>query len=202
MCLSASPSLRSMSVPNEDHVPGPIDPEVFRRTTLGSPDHMRNMSHPELKAIRTSAVKALAADIDATLQPLGHERSGNEWRKASTFGRSILQLQKSNYGYSFYINVGTLPRVAPKTPSHNSGTPDGFILARFGQFCPELPQSDYETDQLYYVKLHEDTAFGNAVLTIVRERLIPWIEARHKASSLVGLPSPKDMAKVPLFRMA
>jgi hypothetical protein len=191
-----------MTVPHEDELSGLIDPEVFRRAPSGSPDHMRHMTHPGLKAIRTSVVKALGAEIDATLRPAGHERTDDEWRKVSLFGRTILQLQKSGRGHSFYINVGTLPRLAPKTPSYNSSTPDGFVLTRFGQFCPELPQPDYETDQLYYVKWHEDAAFRNAVLAVVRQRLVPWIEARHKPSSLIALPGPKDMATVPLFRTA
>jgi hypothetical protein len=202
MRLSVCRSSRLLVARSEDNVSGLINPEVFRRTELGSPDYMRNLTHPELKAIRTSVVKALAAEIDAILRPSGHERSGNEWRKVSMLGRSLLQLQKGSHGYAFYINVGTLPRLAAATPSYNAGTPDGFVLTRFGQFCPELPQSDYEIDQLYYVKWHEDAAFGNAVLTVIRERLVPWIEARHKPSSLIALPGPKDMAKAPLFRMA
>jgi hypothetical protein len=202
MHLSVSRSPRLLIVFSEDDLSGLIDPQVFRRPKSGSPDHVRNMTHPELTAIRTSVINAVAAEIDATLQPSGYQRTGNHWRKVSMLGRSLLQLQKDSHGHAFYINVGTLPRLAAATSSYNAGTPDGFVLTRFGQFCPELPQSDYGIDQLYYVKWHEDAAFRTAVLTVVRERLIPWIEARHKPSSLIALPGPKDMAKTPLFRSA
>src|SRR5262245_29334865 len=159
------------------------------------------MKRPDLKAIRAKVFKTLVAEFDATLRPLGYDRTGTEWRKASKFGRSILQLQKSRYGFNLYINVGRLPRFVLIPRTGMSGTRDGFVLARFQDFCPELPQRDYENDSLYYVKLHENAAFRDAVITIVRSRLVPWIEARHKGLSLIFLPSPEHMAKVPLFQV-
>jgi Domain of unknown function (DUF4304) len=179
---------------------GLIDPELFRKARPGSSEYIRYMRHPDLKTIRKRVVKTLVADLEATLEPLGYERKGTEWRKASKFGRSILQLQKSRYGFCLYINVGRLPRFVLLPRTSMSGTPDGFVLTRFQSFCPELSQIDHENDSLHYVKLHEDAAFRDAVVTIVRSRLVPWIEARHKRSSLIFLPLPRHMTKVPLFQ--
>jgi Domain of unknown function (DUF4304) len=178
-----------------------IDPELFRRAKPGSAEDMRNMLHPDLKTIRMAVSKALAAEISKALLPLGYERKGNNWRKASHFGRSILQIQKSTYGFGLFINVGTLSVIESKIPFYLYGAPDRFVLKRFGAFCPELPQIDYDTGEFHYVKLHEDMAFRDAVMTVILTRLIPWIEARHKLLSLFSLPNPKDMAKAPLFRM-
>jgi len=178
-----------------------IDRELFRKAAAGSPEFIRYMNHPDLKAIRAKVLKTLVAELEATLKPLGYDRKGTEWRKASKFGRSILQLQKSRYGFCLYINVGRLPRFVLIPRYSMSGTRDGFALTRFQSFCPELPQKDYENDSLYYVKLHENAAFRDAVVAIVRARLIPWIEARHKARSVIFLPLPEQMAKVPLFQV-
>ena len=176
-----------------------IDRELFRKTRAGSPEFIRYMNHPDLKSIRAKVLKTLVAELDTTLRLLGYERNGTKWRKASKFGRSFLQLQKSSYGFNLYINVGPLPHFVLVPRSSRSGTRDGFVLTRFQAFCPELPQRDYENDSLYYVKLHENAAFRDAVIAIVRFRLIPWIEARHKALSMILLPLPEHMAKVPLF---
>ena len=177
-----------------------IDSDVFRRAQSGSPEDMRNMLHPDLKAIRVAVVKALGTAIHAALKPLGYERKGNDWRKGSMFGRSILEIQRSQYGFALYINVGMLPRWPRQIPLFIPGLRYDFDLKRPFLFCPELPQRDYELDQLHYVKFHESAAFKDAVLTIVRARLIPWVEARHTASSLLSLPSPQDMAQAPLFQ--
>ena len=173
---------------------GLIDPELFRKARPGSPEYIRCISHPDLKMIRTRVLKTLAAELEATLKPLGYARKGTEWRKTSKFGTGILELQKSRTGFCLYINVARLPRVVLLPGSTFR------FQTRFLFFCPELPQIDYEIDSLYYAKLHENTAFRDAVITIVRARLIPWIEARHKRSSLIFSPLPSHMTRVPLFQ--
>jgi hypothetical protein len=95
---------------------------------------MRYVNHPDLETIRKAAVRSLAPEIDAILLC-------NEWRKASIIGRSILQLQKSRFGFSLFINAGIITG-----SSYLSGTSDGFILRRLGEFCPELSSKDFEAD--------------------------------------------------------
>jgi hypothetical protein len=65
---------------------GLIDPELFRKAKPGSPEYIRYISHPDLKTIRTRVLRTLAAELDSTLEPLGYEKKGTEWRKASKFG--------------------------------------------------------------------------------------------------------------------
>ena len=75
------------------------------------------------------------------------------------------------------------------------------LKATYRWTCPDCKQKgDYDADELHYVKLYENSEFKDAVMTVVRSRLIPWIETRHKVLSLVWLPRPEDMTKVPLFR--
>jgi hypothetical protein len=56
------------------------------------------------------------------------------------------------------------------------------------------------TDELHYVKLYENEEFKDAVMAVVRNRVVPWIEAHHKLLSLVWLPRPENMGKIPLFK--
>ncbi len=176
-----------------------IDPELFRRVAAGSPAYMRAVSHPDLEAIRSGVVKSLTAEIDAALLPLAYERNGAAWRKSSRFGRGILQLQKSTYGFGLYINAGRASHVQLLTPSAFAG-PEGFIYTRLAKFCPELDQRTYQIDELYYLNFHDSVAFKDAVMTVVQARLIPWIEQRHKPSSLFRLSTPEAMATTPLFQ--
>lgn len=176
-----------------------INPEIFRTLDAGSPDMMRNLQHPNLKSMRNDVVNSLTADIDALLKPLGYEKTGLEWRKTSFCGMSLLQIQRSRYGFGLFINVGRLARGGP-VPTYPAGTfRPWFVLERPSKFCPELRKRGCHIDELYYLRLHEDPAFRNAILTVVRQRMIPWLEVRHSKWSLIWMPSCQNMAKVPLF---
>lgn len=150
-----------------------------------------------LKKKRVAVQRRMTKEIDGLLLPLGYERRGNEWRRTSVYGRSFLGFQKSHYGFGCFFNTGTMGRL--EVPSRTlAGTADGFQLHRIANFCPELPHNDV-AGELNYVCLHDDPGFHAAVMTVLRARMIPWMEARHRASALVAMPKPEDMAKVKIF---
>jgi hypothetical protein len=156
-----------------------------------------NEEYEVLKKKRASVQRKLTKEINALLEPLGYERTGSEWRKKSRFGRSYFGFQKSHYGFGCFFNAGTLGKL--EVPSQTrANTIDGIQCHRIAEFCPEMPHNDV-ADELPYVRLHDDTGFCNGVTTVIRARMIPWMEARHKAFAMIRMPSPADMVAVKIF---
>jgi hypothetical protein len=68
---------------------------------------------------------------------------------------------------------------------------------RLAQFCPEL--GNQAPDELSYLRLHDDEAFRTGILTVIRARIIPWMEANHRLPGPFLRPDPGDMRRVALF---
>ncbi len=159
------------------------------------------MSEADVVMLRRkrSVVQTVLADaFDALLLPLGYARTApGDWRKTSIWGRSAFNFQKDSRGFSCFINAAVLGRWE-RGAGANANTADGFSYQRLAAFCPDIPVSR-RPDALSYVRLHDDDAFLQAVLAVVEARIIPWLEARHRAGVLLGSRAPADMRAVPLF---
>jgi hypothetical protein len=176
-----------------DHGLPLIPLDSVRRTEIEIYLPNSNEEYEVLKKKRASVQRKLTKEINALLEPLGYERTGSEWRKKSRFGRSYFGFQKSHYGFGCFFNAGTL------VPSQTrANTIDRIQYHRIAEFCPELPHNDV-ADEMPYVRLHDDTAFCNGVMTVFQARMIPWMEARHRASAMIRMPSPADMVAVKIF---
>jgi hypothetical protein len=178
-----------------DHGLPLIPLDSVRRTERCLPKS--NEEFEVLKKKRASVQRKLAKEINAMLEPLGYERTGSEWRKTSPFGRSYFGFQKSHYGFGCFFNAGTLGTLDVPSPTL-ANTHDGIQCHRIAKFCPELPHNDV-ADELCYVRLHDDAGFRNGVMTVIQARMIPWMEARHRASAMIRMPSPADMVAVKIF---
>jgi hypothetical protein len=171
-----------------------IDPASIRRKDLIYPADAGQ--YEELKKQRGSVQRQLTKELDALLLPLGYLRSNSEWRKVSPYGRSYFYFQKSRYGFGCFFNAGTLGTMqAPLV----ANTEDGIQTFRIVNFCPELPHNDV-ADELSYERLATDIEFRDGVMTIVRARIVPWLEARHRLASTGRMPSPEDMVKIAIFK--
>ena len=145
---------------------------------------------------RKAVQRQLTREIDALLGPLGYERKGAEWRKITGCGRSCFGFQKSQYGFDCFFNAGARGALEPTQPF--ASTPDGIRFSRMADFCPEMPGHD-AADELSYVRLHDDPAFCNGVMTVFRARMVPWMEARHGLSAVRAIPGPSIMRSVRIF---
>lgn len=144
---------------------------------------------------RSQVQRSLTTELDALLLPLGYQRKGSDWSKNSVHGRSVLNFQKGQNGLACYFNAGVMTLLERASPigSHSSG---GSRYFRLAAFCPELPKN-FVADALHYARLHDDAAFRNGVLTVIRARVIPWLEARH--SHWFRSPAPEDMRRIRIF---
>jgi hypothetical protein len=152
--------------------------------------------YAELARKRTAVQGKLTREIDALLKPLGYERKGAEWRRISRSGRSCFEFQKSRYGFDGYFNAGA--RGALESAQLSASTEDGIRFFRMADFCPEMPGND-AADGLSYLRLHDDQAFCNGVMTVFRARMVPWLEARHTLAAITAMPKPSIMGSVRIF---
>ncbi|MCU0908014.1 MAG: DUF4304 domain-containing protein [Rhodobacteraceae bacterium] len=142
-------------------------------------------------ATKRKAVQArLTQDIDAILAPLGYTRTGDTWQRTSALATSALQFQKGQHGFGAFINASAGPRWAART----------LPLHRLAHFCPEL--GNQAPDEMSYLRLHDDPAFRDGVLRVIRARIVPWMEARHGIAGVLRREAPADMRRVPLFAVA
>lgn len=141
----------------------------------------------DLSRKRSAVQQSLTADIDQMLGPLGYSRSRDTWRKAGTVAISALQFQKGQYGFGAFFNAGAGIR----------WTLQDLRFHRLSEFCPEL--GNQAPDELSYLRLHDDPAFRKAILTVIRARMVPWMEARHGLSGAFTKRHPADMRRVSLF---
>jgi hypothetical protein len=52
---------------------------------------------------------------------------------------------------------------------------------------------------LCYLRLHEEPASRDAILTVIRARVIPWMPARHGLPGVFRRIDPAAMRRVPVF---
>ena len=172
-----------------------ISKDSIRETDLVYP--ASGSEYEELVSKRKSVQRGLTREIDGLLNPLGYERKNGEWRKRSLAGINCFGLQKSTYGFYGFFNAGALGAFeAPNRASAN--TEEGISFYRMANFCPEMPYNDV-ADGLSYSRLHDDPEFRNGVMTVLRARMVPWMEVRHRRAGFIGMPSPSVMGSVRIF---
>jgi Domain of unknown function (DUF4304) len=152
--------------------------------------------YAEFARKRTAVQRRLTREIDALLKPLGYEKKGSEWRKISGFGRSCFEFQKSRYGFDGYFNAGARGALEPEQSHAN--TQDGIRFFRMADFCPEMPRND-AADALSYIRLHDDPAFCDGVMTVFRARMVPWLKVRHGLIAIKSMPPPSVTRCIRIF---
>ncbi len=114
-------------------------------------------------------------------------RAGDTWRRTSALAVSTLQFQKGQHGFGAFLNASAGPRwAAHRLPLH-----------RLARFCPEL--GNQAPDELSYLRLHDDDAFRAGILTVIRTRMVPWMQARHGLPGVFRRLDPAAMRRVPVF---
>lgn len=131
----------------------------------------------------------MAQEFDALLCPLGFQRKGSRWRKASAHGEIEFYFQKGKWGTECFLNVAVRRAGNPHKTTEGA---NGFSVldVRMGDFCPELPSST-RPDGLSYVRLHDEPAFHRAVMRVFAARMVPWMMVLHQPR-----PAPAPVQKI------
>jgi hypothetical protein len=131
---------------------------------------------PDFPAKREAAVTLICAEIDAIATPMGYTRKGTTWSRSSLHGRTIINLQRSQYGWHADIN---LRYILPNGEAAHSGAwADGDDL-HIGQFFQPDEGCGLEPSRIAYLDVSEDPATLDLPLHILRTRALPWLDAHH-----------------------
>ena len=133
-------------------------------------------SDPTFPAKREAAVALICAAITTIATPFGYTQTGTNWARSTHAGRSVINLQRSRYGWDCCINLRFL---APDgTYPANSAwlTDDDIRIDRF-----YLPTEGHSTDKgvLIYLDVQADPASLDQPMQILRDRALPWLDAHH-----------------------
>ncbi len=149
----------------------------------GGEDHSHRIhiaaNDPAFPAKREAAVALICAAIEAVATPMGYTRKGTTWSRTSPSGRTAINLQRSSYGFTAFINLRFL---LPDGTSANSGVwamDDTIRLLRF--YLPHEP-SGTEDGDLTYLDVHENPASLDQPMLILAILALPWLDAHHSVT--------------------
>jgi hypothetical protein len=144
-------------------------------------------SDPAFPAKREAAFALICAAIDGIAAPMRYTRKGTTWSRSSPQGRTIINLHRNQYGWYAEIN---LRLILPNGEAATVGAwADGGELD-LGQFCKPGDARSAQPGRLAYVDISDDPTTLDAVMTVLRTRALPWLDAHHAAGSEKGIDLP------------
>ena len=146
-------------------------------------------SNPAFPAKREAAVQMICAAITEIATSVGYTRSGTNWARNTDAGRSVINLQRSRFGWNCQINLrfltpdGGLPANSVWT-QHDDIRLDHFFLPNEG--------TGSEKGTLTYLDIHDDPASLALPMQILRDCALPWLDAHHNGAPDITrfLPQP------------
>jgi hypothetical protein len=153
--------------------PRPMTDDDSHRIHIASGD-------PAFPAKRDAAVMLICAAIDAIVSPLGYTCKGTTWSRSSAQGRTIVNLQRSQYGWHADINLRfILPNGELAQDGHWAEHDDAHI----GQFYRPGEGSGSEPGRLAYLDISEASSILDEAMYILQSRAIPWLDGHHDQTS-------------------
>jgi hypothetical protein len=132
---------------------------------------------PAYPAKREAAITLICAAIDAVCLPEAYTRKGNTWSRSSLHGRTIVNLQRSQYGWHANIN---LRYILPNGEAASHGIWAGGHDVRIGQFYTPGEGHGSEQGRIAYLDVSDDPATLDLPMHILHTRALPWLNGHHK----------------------
>ena len=163
-------------------IPTPPTPDPSPPGGGEAPDHSHRIhiaaNDPAFAAKREAAVALICQAITDVATPMGYVRKGTTWARETPRGKSAINLQRSRYGFTAYINLRFL---APDGNSPNFGVwaqDDDIRIARF-----YLPTEGIglEDGVLTYLDVFETPDCLIEPMHILATRGLPWLDAHQTA---------------------
>lgn len=138
------------------------------------------MTDLDLPAVRKSAVKLFARDIEAALAPHGYVRQGASlWVKKGLFTHTYVELQKSKYGDACFVNVGWKYNKEKESGQFLRQALLGDREWRIGRLLNDTPRGN-RLDMLPYAELDgEASALRAEVVGLIRDVGVPHLKKFH-----------------------
>ena len=122
---------------------------------------------------------AVVEQLDAFLRPRGFSRKGRTWRRAVGCLRDVIDVQASNDGSAFTINVGVLDTDIYRR-CWGKEAPDAAAL-REGNCTVRTRLGELMEDRDIWWSKQEDT---DEVLDAVQKHALPFLEQMHAPSEM------------------
>lgn len=165
----ATPSDAAQDVPSEDDA---------HRIHIAAND-------PDFPAKREAAVALICTAIDVIATPFGYARKGSTWSRSTSQGRTIINLQRSPYGWYATIN---LRFILPNGEAASSGVWTSGDDVHLGQFYQPDDAHAAEPGRIAYLDVTADAAAQDLPMTILRTRALPWLDTHHEGSPAITKP--------------
>ncbi len=134
-------------------------------------------SDPAFPAKREAAVAMICAAISDLVTGFGYARSGTNWARSTAAGRSVINLQRSRYGWDCTLNLRFL--TPDGTPPQHGIWADGADIGLDRFYLPTVGPAHAS---LVYLDIHDDPATLQLIMQILRHRALPWLDAHHSGS--------------------
>jgi hypothetical protein len=166
---SATPSDAAQDMPGEDDA---------HRIHIAASD-------PAFPAKREQAVTLICAAIDAIATPMGYTCKGSTWSRSTPQGRTVVNLQRSQYGWYATIN---LRFILPNGEAASSGVWASGDDVHLGQFYQPDETHGAKPGRIAYLDVSADAAGLDLPITILRTRALPWLDAHHDGDRGITKP--------------
>jgi hypothetical protein len=171
---------KSRATPDGATPDTPLDDDDAHRIHIAAND-------PAYPAKREAAVTLICAAIDAIATPMGYTRKGTTWSRSSPRGRTIINLQRSQYGWHADIN---LRYILPNGEAASHGAWAGGYDVRIGMFYKPGEGHGSEPGRLAYLDISEDPATLDLPMHILHTRALPWLATHHQGTLGIAHPLP------------
>ena len=128
----------------------------------------------------TDKEKGLISSVGIVLSPLGFKKEKKSWLKEEEKLIFAINLQKSQYGYQYYVNIG----IFLKSIGVDAQRPEkGQVQLRIEQLCDD----DKEVISLFNLENDiDDSRRDEAVRSMLIAKVIPFFEANKTLQLIAG----------------
>ncbi len=133
---------------------------------------------PAFAAKREAAITLICAAISDVATPMGYTRKGTTWARATSLGKSAINLQRSRYGFTATINLRFLTSDGFSPETSDWAEDDDIRLQRFYLGHEGVGLDDGE---ITYLDVHDNPECLAVPMHILKTRALPWLDAQHTA---------------------
>lgn len=126
-------------------------------------------------SLRERVLRLLQREIDAILAPAGYVRTGGSWSRTTAFARTEVAIQRSQSGLACYINLARFQRLLGREWVPQDSVHAGW---RVGHFTDTVAEAN-GIDALPYADLDGDSPLRRRVLTLLDDRVLPFLGKCH-----------------------
>lgn len=144
------------------------------------------------KTQRERAIKILSGKLGSLLTDAGYTKEKLVWKKTNFFALTALGIQRSTYGFAFYLNISAKRRFG-----FGDGK-QGFFASTSVHRIQSFVDAERRAkgfDQFHYTEIDKNPALISEIGDVITTGVIPWMNFCHTFVGALSLPKPGDYLK-------